>query len=220
MLTRWFSRLSGHHRGAASALARRLQAYPAFAAPHTGPASRWTAAQAQENLQYLLDQREPRLAAIAALLADDGIDIRPALAGGDAAPLFAALHAWALAHWLALRPARFDHAAWLASTRTGGDIVYSMLMDLALLLGELIVRRRGTLRWGVDRNEDNARDRMASWQRAVLLAPRVGLAPEAIDVEAIVVARMRNIDSPSEALVDHWAQVFAESVSGAYERVY
>lgn len=35
-----------------------------------------------------------------------------------------------------------------------------------------------------------------------------------IDVEAIVVARMRNIDSPAEALVDHWAQVFTESVAG------
>jgi hypothetical protein len=216
----WLDRFLGKGR-AESRLAQQLQSYPAYAAPHVGPPSGWTLEQAQLNLQYLLDHREQRLAAIGALLQREGIDVQPALAGGDAAPLLSALQRWALEQWLSIRrPDLISRDAWLRTTRAGDDIAYSMLMDLAILLGELIVRRRPSIRWGLDLDEVNGRDGMVTFLRPVLLAPRQGLAPEPLDVEAIVVGRLRNIDSPTEALVDNWAQVVNDAVSGAYERVY
>jgi hypothetical protein len=216
----WFDGLR-RKRSAVSRLAQQLQSYPAYAAPHAGPPSGWTLEQAQRNLQYLLDHLEQRLAAIGSLLRCEGIDVQPALAGGDAAPLLLALQRWALEQWPSIRrPHLTSRDAWLRSTRAGDDIAYSMLMDLAILLGELIVRRRPTIGWGLDLDEVNGRDGMVSFLRPVLLAPRHGLAPEPLDVEAIVVGRLRNIESPSEALVDNWAQVVHDAVSGAYERVY
>ena len=164
-------------------------------APCRAPGS-WTLEQAQRNLQYLLDQREQRLAAIGALLQGEAIDVQPVLAGGDAAPLLSALQRWALEQWPSIRRPHFSSRdTWLRSTRAGEDIAYSMLMDLAILLGELIVRRRPTIQWGLDLDEVNGRDGMVTFRRPVLLAPRQGLAPEPLDVEAIVVGRLRNIDS-------------------------
>jgi hypothetical protein len=216
----WLDSVLGKRR-AESRLAQQLLSYPAYAAPHAGPPSGWTREQAQDNLQYLLDHREQRLAAIGALLQREGIDVQPALAGGDAAPLLAALQRWALEQWPRIRRPQFtSRDAWLRSTRAGDDIAYSMLMDLAILVGELIVRRRPSIQWGLDLDEVNGRDGMVTFMRPVLLAPRQGLAPEPLDVEAIVVGRLRNIDSPTEALVDNWAQLFNQAVSGAYERVH
>jgi hypothetical protein len=216
----WLDSVLGKRR-AESRLARRLRSYPAYTAPHAGPPSGWTREQAQDNLQYLLDHRDQRLATLSALLQHEGIQVQPALAGGDAAALLAALQRWALEQWPLIRKPHLTHRdAWLRSTRAGDDIAYSMLMDLAILLGELIVRRRPSIHWGLDLDEINGRDGMVSFMRPVLLAPRPGLAPEPLDVEAIVVGRLRNIDSPTEALVDNWAQLFNQAVSGAYERVH
>jgi hypothetical protein len=216
----WLDGFRGRRR-VESRLAQRLLSYPAYAAPHAGPPSRWTREQAQRNLQYLLDHREQRLAAIGVLLQREGIDVQPALAGGDTAPLLSAVQRWALEHWPSIRrPDLISRDAWLRTTRDGGDIAHSMLMDLAILLGELIVRRRPSFHWGLDLDEVNGRDGMISFLRPVLLAPRQGLAPVPLDVEAIVFGRLRNIDSPTEALVDNWAQVVNDAVSGAYERVH
>ena len=216
----WLDGLLGKRR-TESRLAQQLRSYPAYAAPHAGPPSGWTLEQAQHNLRYLLEQREQRLATIGALLQHEGVDVQPALAGANAAPLLAALHRWALEQWPSIRrPQLVSRDAWLRSTRAGDDIAYSMLMDVAILLGELIVRRRPTIGWGLDLDEVNGRDGMVSYLRPVLLAPRQGLAPEPLDLEAIVVGRLRNIDSPAEALVDNWAQVVSDAASGAYERVH
>lgn len=218
----WLSRLfaSSHVAPAGGLLARQLADYPPYRAPHPGPASAWSASQAADNLVHFMQQREQRLAALHTLLAAHGIDFAPVLNRGDCGPLLAALHQWTLNTWPGLRgPARPERQAWLASSRCGPQIVHALLLDLAILLGELVLRRRPTVHWGIDDSDSSRDDDMSSWQRVVLLVDRQALArePMVLDVEALVFGRWLRIDSPTERLVDDWAGLVQDAVAGRYE---
>jgi hypothetical protein len=217
----WLDRLTRTRpdRGGVS-LARQLRDYPAYAAPHAGPAATLTPPDAQRNLEYLLAQRDARLLALGNLLAPWGIDIAAPLAGADPRPLLDALHRWAGEQWPALHePALATRERWLRSSRGGAEIVYSMLMDLAILLGELIVRRRATYRWAIDLDEVNGRDAMTSYLRPVLEVPRSGDMPSPVilDVEEIVVSRYLRPNDPGLKLMNLWARLVGEAVAGAHE---
>jgi hypothetical protein len=217
----WLDRLTrtDHDHGGLS-LARQLRDYPAYAAPHPGPAATLTPADAQRNLEHLLAHRDARLLTLGALLAPWDIDIAAPLAGADPKPLLDALHRWAGAQWPALHdPAVATRERWLRSSRGGAEIVYSMLMDIALLLGELIVRRRASYRWAIDLDEVNGRDAMTSYLRPVLEVPRSGDMPSPVilDVEEIVVSRYLRPNDPGMKLMNLWARVVGEAVGGAHE---
>lgn len=157
------------------------------------------------------------------LLAAEDIEAKPALDGGDWRPLVDALHRWANARWPALHdPNIATEAAWLRSTRCDGEIVYSMLMDVALLLGELIVRRHPAYRWDLDLDEVNGRGGMRSYLRPVLQLPAYGAMPSAVvlDLEDIVVNRYLHPEHKSNQLLNEWARVVEDAVSGGYEAAW
>lgn len=215
----WFERFLG--AGRASPLAQRLHGYPPFEQPHAGPPDRWTLAQAQQNLESLLMQRERRLQLLDQLLATQHIDIQPALLGGEYHALLRALHHWAEAQWPALYDRRsIARARAFSSDRRGPDIVYSMLMDVALLLGELVVRRRPSFRWALDLDEQNGRDGMATYRRPVLVSHREGARPlqVEIDLESIVLGWFAQLGTGSPVLAVDWLRVVDDAVSGACER--
>jgi hypothetical protein len=204
----------------ATPLSRRLLDYPPYLAPHPGPGERLTVQQAQRNLEYLLAEREARLQALGGLLRGYGIDIAPALAGADPRPLLDPLHEWANEHWPGLgQPRRHTLSSWLSSSRQGEDIAYSMLMDVAILLGELIRRRRPSYQWAIDLDEANGRDGMPSYRRPVLQVPQGGAmpAPVVLDLEDIVVGRYLQPDDPTQRLLNGWARLVEQAVSGAHE---
>ncbi|MFL6699538.1 MAG: hypothetical protein ACJ8GJ_20415 [Vitreoscilla sp.] len=215
----WLSRLT-RPRATPNDLARRLADYPPYRAPHAGPPKRWSPAQAHENLQHLLAHLDERLAALASLLRDQGIDPAPALAGGDPLPLIDQLHDWAGATWPALhRPEQGTLAHWLASTREGTDIAFSMVLDTALLLGELI--RRGDSRWvwAIDEDARNRRDGMVSAMRPVLMlrSAAPGLPDVLIDLEDEVVAKYRKPDMTYP--INPWRRTVSDALAGRYDPV-
>jgi hypothetical protein len=203
-----------------ASLAQRLKAYPAFNAPHAGPATEWTQAQAEANLAYLVAHRDERLQALGGLLAVYGIDPAPALEGRDPGPLLDALHAWAKENWPALHdPKLATRERWQRTSRRGDEIVYALLMDVAILLGELIVRQRPDFRWALDVDDENARDGMTSYHRPVLIAHRQGDGGQVeLDIEEIVVSRYLQPRNPALVLLNGWKQVVTDAVTGAYER--
>ena len=215
----WLSRLT--RPGAApNELARRLADYPAYRAPHVGPPKRWSPAQARENLQHLLAHRDERLAALAGLLRAEGIDVAPALAGADPLPLVDRLHDWAGATWPALRrPEQATLAHWLASTRDGADIAFSMVLDTALLLGELIRRHDSRWIWALDEEPGNRRDGMVSAMRPVLMLR--GTAPDLpdvpIDLEDEVVGKYRKPDMAYPT--NPWRATVSDAIAGRYDPV-
>ena len=213
----WFARLT--RAGAApNELARRLADYPPYRAPHVGPARRWSPAQAQENLQHLLAHLDERLVALAGLLRADGIDPAPALAGADPLPFVDRLYDWAGATWQALRrPEQGTLAHWLASTRDGTDIAFSMVLDTALLLGELIRRHDPRWIWALDEDASNRRDGMVSAMRPVLmLRSDIPDVPDALlDLEDEVVGKYRKPDMTYPT--NPWRETVADALAGRYD---
>ncbi len=221
-----FDRLSRALRRAkpepvAPTLAGRLASYPPYDAPHVGWGRAITLAQAEENLAHLKTVLPQRLAVVGQLLHDDaGIDIEPALAAPmEQGPVLAGvLNRWAGERWPALHARRFALDHWLASARAGVDIAYSLALDVALLLGELIVRGNPAWRWNIDRDKKNLREGMASARRLVLLADPVGGEswPFVLDVEDVVVNRLLTIDHLNETLtrMDNWRRMVEDSLRG------
>jgi len=236
----WLTRKTDGAEG--QALLRRLRdSYPVYAAPHPyrRDGQMLSLDQAQANLDYLLAMRPERLRIVAECLrAEAGVDARAALAGADPGPLLAGLHGWAQQALPALRRAASGLArpeVWLASERRGPEIVYSLLMDLALLLAELILLSRPAFQWALDLDEGNLLDGMDSPRRPLLQwAPMLGATgatgatgsataaapPVQIDIESIVVGRFFHPETAEYTVMDGWAVLVKDASSGAYERVF
>lgn len=215
----WLSRLV-RPRAAPNDLARRLADYPPYRAPHVGPPRRLTPEQSRENLQHLLAHLDERLAAIAGLLREQGLDPAPALAGADPLAFVDRLYDWAGATWPALRrPEQATLAHWLASTRDGADIAFSLVLDTALLLGELIRRHDPRWIWALDEDSRNRRDDMVSAMRPVLMLR--GAAPDLpdvpIDIEDEVVGKFRKPDMSYP--INPWRATLSDALAGRYDPV-
>jgi len=222
-------RLLRKPNAASSDLRQRLQMYPPYQASYPGFGSGLTLQQAEENLAYFKDVLPIRLERLGALLMETaGIDIATALdaPSAHAAALTEALDGWARREWPALRaPQLVEYQRQHTTTRAGDDIVYSLLMDVAILFGEVICRANAVWRWGLDLDPDNLRDGMASARRVVLLADPVGAAahPFLVDVEGIVVGRFQQptnvgwgvgADGASLRALNPWHRMVTEAIRG------
>ena len=214
--------LAGKPASTGPSLAQRLPDYPPYQAPHVGWGKGISVAAAHENLAYFRAVLPQRLAHVGALvMTDAGIDIAPALAaprelGPD---LATQLNAWAGRRWPALHEARLGNTgAWLDSPRQGPDIVWSMVMDVAIVLGELICRANTDWRWDLDLSAENLKDKMASARRVVLLADAVGTMPWPFvdDVEGAVARRLIQIDRANDRVthMDPWRRLVDEGQRG------
>lgn len=216
----WLNRWIGKPT-AASPLELRLRSYPPYEAPFVGYGMQLTVVQAEANLAYFERVLPQRLHCIAALLRDEAdIDVDAALAfpSERAGPLTDSLHRWASAQWPALHAAHPGRTlrSWLASPRAGHDIVFSMLLDVAVLLGEVVRRGNAEWRWGLDLDAGNLRDDMVSARRVLLLAPPVGemKSPFVIDVEDVVVHRFLHPSDPGQQLLNPWRRLVEEGIRG------
>lgn len=141
-----------------SLLARRLADYPAFPVPFPGAPASITDEQAQANLGALLTQRERRLDVLGGLLGDFDLDFPAAFAEQSPTVVLDLLDKWALDEWADVPGASAvaNFSRWQKSTREGPDIVYSMLMDVGIAMGETLIRCKPGLAWGIDLSIRNA----------------------------------------------------------------
>ncbi|HEY2464521.1 MAG TPA: hypothetical protein VGI32_10710 [Steroidobacteraceae bacterium] len=182
-------------------LAGLLESYPAYVAPFPGDPAKITEEQARANLDALLAQKQARLALIRAVLARFDIDFDAGLAAIEPDSFFKQIDRWAVATWpdiggndgqerlqhelrwlvrQRLRsafPAVADQELislkrWRSSDRAGADIFYSLLLDLSLALGEVAMRRRPEIYWGLDLTI-RAEDDRAEYHVPVLRGVRV-----------------------------------------------
>jgi hypothetical protein len=220
----WLGRLTRQRRPQRDdGLRERLRAYPPYAAPHAGPPAALTNEQAQQNLAYLLNQREHRMSVLATWMDGEAIDIRPALNGADPMSLLYELHHWANAHWPALHDPKIATVqAWLRSRRSHGEIVYSLLMDIAVLLGELISRRHAGYRWSLDLDATSGRNAARSHRRPVMRLVARGAMPSTVvlDLEDLVVDRYLHPDYVTHRMLNDWATVVGDAMSGGYETAW
>ena len=217
-----FKRLSSLLKPEPGPLALRLRSYPPFERPHPGYGQGLSEAQALANLAHVHAVCAQRLALIGPLLQQEaGVDLPAALAApaAQAPAVAAALQRWAASAWPALQPPAapprpLQH--WLHSTGRGDDIVYSLLADLALALGELVRRGNSAWRWGLDLDPQNLADDMPSARRVVLLADAGPALPHPVvlDVEDVVVARFQRPQDPGQRLLNPFAQLLEQGLRG------
>lgn len=196
-----------------------LSGYPCFELPHPGSGHALTEVQAQQNWAYW--QRvlaERRHAVRNWLLAHQGPDAEALSAVSYAK----ALNAWAKVHWSKL-PAFSSlprHRPWPDCPRGGPFIVYSLLGDLSLSLGEAIRAANGHWHWGLSWDPTDLADGMYSSRRVVLLAELKRPTPETreavLDLEAMVFAAYRFPDAPDFVYRDVWSEAVAEAVAGRH----
>lgn len=162
-LSRWLT-----PRQRSSRLTTLLTGYSAYSIPHPGAARRLKLAQCRDNLRYLLDHREQRLAAFADLLQNFAIDLRAGVAAADPRPLLDSLERWARAEWPGIHIDGIgDPRRWADSDKAGADIALSMLMDTAIVLGEIVLRRRADFAWQLDLDPNDKQ--MPSYRRVVVM---------------------------------------------------
>lgn len=214
LIQRW---LAGTHTAAWD-----LSDYPVYTLPNPGSGAALHEDQALQNLAYFqntLDQRQRMLRDW--LIAHYGPDPR-ALQGAAYAK---ALKTWALAHWTQLPAfARLPrHKPWPDCERSGPFIVYSLLGDLAVSLGEAIRHANPDWHWGLNLDTIDLADDMATARRVVLLADLRHPTPETseavLDLEAILFAAHRFPTSTDFVYLDTWSEVVADAIAGSYHHI-
>lgn len=145
-----------------------------------------------------------------------------------------ALREWSLRTWPGLvEPTLVTFDVWFAANRAVAQIVYSLLMDLAIAFGEMLVARRPECAWSVDLDPERGEDGEISWKRCVVARPRGGKLPVPIvfDFEYIVVGtffsaypkfrtdRAEHVQRLAVSL-PNLARAFGEAVAGDHERYW
>ena len=178
-----------------------LAHYPAHVPPHRGLGGHITPEQAQHNLDWFRRSVPERLHALRALATDTGLALpadlqRPVASLDEAKELVARLIAWTRACWpdRPYRPEHLSDSHWAMSARTGDDAIFSVVLDVATLLGQVAMTGRSEWRWGLDMaRASRGPQPMFSARRVVLFTPPLGeqRAPCMMDMEALVLERYR-----------------------------
>lgn len=204
-------------RTATPPLAPLLPSYPPFDLPYPfAPSGTAAAQQAEANLAHLLSQRPARLAALAALLKPYELDLPAGLEAADPQPLLNGLHAWSSAAWRPLcTPALVDATQWRRSRwDRSAPALYSVMADVGLVLGELLMRQRPDYAWGLDL--DPARRDQDTWRRPLLqrLAGQTHAdVAEQLDVLALAFHQAWTLATQGELPWNTWAEAVRRRVA-------
>ncbi len=155
----------GRHPGR---LLELLVDYPPYLTPFPGEPRALSLTQCEENLRYLLEVRPQRLQIAANLLRQFDIDLSAGLSADDPRGFLESLDVWARTQWPAAYGTAFsaDRRVWLPCPKRGEHIVLAMLMDIAIVLGEVLTRKRPDYLWRLDLAPENCD--MDSYRRVVM----------------------------------------------------
>ncbi len=200
-------------------LAARLKEYPPYEIPHPGPPKALSEREANENLEFFLDQRTGRIDALDTLLREDGIALKDSLASGTVSPLVDQLHQWADSTWPgAIAAERRDRDVWQCTHYRGEDILYAVALDTSVALGELVRFHQPRFEWAIDRLPDNVADGMPSVNRVVLISPSP-IVPSSwtlLDWEAVVAGVVFQPGQDRWRVVNDWKYMVTNAMEGRY----
>lgn len=218
MRANWLRILTGRALRDSSKL---LEGYPPYAIPFSGRPRDLTLDQAQANLNYLVANKSKRFIVLGELLSRFNIDVEEGLKASDSVPVLDSLHEWTRLEFPKLyRPELAIRDVWLVSSREGREIVFSLLMDLALFLAEIVILRRKAYTWSLDLDPANDADGMITFKRPVVQIPKGGPFPAPImfDFESIVFGHYHDVPSPMFGRFNELARPVLDALSGAHER--
>ena len=172
-----------------SELARLLEGYEPYRRPFPGSSNQITLEQAQANLAYLLSNSTHRVTVLGQLMRYWKIDVHNT---AEIEPLLDSMDLWAEREWPSIFERRLsDRATWHRSSRDGRDIVFSLLMDVSIFLGGLIIERAPSCSWALDLSRDSEESSMESFKRPIVLIENASFEDPLVilDFEAIVFGR-------------------------------
>lgn len=135
--------------GRLARLAGRLANYPAWHMPHLGtngaypdvPAPRLTEAEHRANLHAYIAAMPERVAVLRALLGEFGLEADRAYDEAGRADFIRQLHLWLLQELPAtFRADLAQFPVWEPSDRSGPQIVFSLLGDIAMLFADVLLK--------------------------------------------------------------------------------
>ena len=193
--------------------------YIPFVAPHCGDHNGYSDEQAAENLSYFLEHKQDRLNQLCKLLTPFSINLHKTLRKGDYRPLVKSLYQWSRDHWpTAIKHELATREVWRNSNRQGDQILYSVALDVGIILGEIIINRKPSYSWGLDLDRQNIDDQMPTARRIVLLAASQIHSDKTvlIDCEVVSASIIFNT-SPTYSVMNVWLNVVNDAVSGLTE---
>jgi hypothetical protein len=148
----WLRRSAFRRSHFSPRLDKLLQKYPPYKRPFAdAPLCGMSTAQAQANLLHLKKSVSHRLRLLKELLQAFGIQLPDDLSAHDPRPLLGHLHEWSCQHWPRIFERRLANVArWRTSKLGPGDAAYSLLADMGLLLGEIIIQRCPEFMWALN----------------------------------------------------------------------
>lgn len=203
-----------------------LAAYPTHAPPHKGYGHQLTPDQAQQNLDWFRDSLPQRLTSLRALLAGTGLLLRDEDLSPDtldaALDLVRRLIDWTRACWpgAPYQPRHLSEADWLASDRQGDDAIFSVVLDVATLMGQWVMAGRPEWRWGLDMSRASlGHQPMLTARRVVLTTPLLGTqrVPCMMDMEVLVLERYlkpRDLHFNGALADDPWMEYVRDGYTG------
>ena len=203
------------------ALLQRLQSYPAIQLPHTGEAIELKPDAVDENFTYWQRILPERLILIRGLLSEYGINWPQELDTCEYNELLTQTREWARKHWPVLATLVKSDAItrWQEQQKSADCIVFTLVSDVSLLLGELIIAKRPSFKWGIDTDEKNRDDAMGSVNNLVLLSHWASNPNTQVEIfiEGTVVVSVLHPNDSSERLLNNWLYLVDNAISGGYE---
>lgn len=199
-------------------LSEQLRSYPPFTPLHLG--AKLSTAQADANLAQLVEAVPERLKIISALLAQEKLDPRDALAQNDPRPFLSALWNWGRPRWSTAPQPWRGVRSWRESQRGGEDILLSLLSDTGVLLGEIIRGFRPEYHWAMVEGRE---ERNMSYYRQPVLkidAPRPDCKPsyQVFDLIDVVIYTGTQPQGPADAAYgNETLSLVSDCVLGAHE---
>ena len=189
--------------------------YPVYAAPHVGMPWELTDDQAKENFDYLLQNKQFRIEALANLLTKFDIDLQAGLSAESPDQLLIELHNWSGEYWHQLPKSkamanlsmqRDKDSHWFNSDCSGDDLIYSVITDTGIALGEQLIRQMPSAYWSLVLDKEDVADKMLFAQRHLVLIPRNdGLTRHSrSDVILLAMDRYASIDSFDHKYANPW----------------
>jgi hypothetical protein len=225
MLRNLFRKLSNMDGGPprkSSRLSERLADYPGWHAPHLGTNGAYPGSSAHQldeqalraNLRSYVSAMPKRIEVLAQLLGELGLNLGDAYDETGREPFIRSLHLMLLSELPSTyRPELRDFHAWESSDRTGTQIVYSLLGDIAMLFADVLLKAKPGCFLGM--NLDPADREMTSYGRPCMLGLSDSLfpgTPMILDFEEEMFGVYRRMDHPQTKFAK--AETVAEGVSG------
>ena len=149
-------------------LAKLLDHYPKCHPPHKSKPCDLSLDQARENHAFLMDSLPRRIECIQTLLAEFSLQLDHETLSKDA---IVTLDAWAYQYWGAVYSKKLylDISFGYPFNFQGRDLaVRSMILDVALLIGEIYIAKSVKAKWELDETGSDSHEQSTTYHRTVM----------------------------------------------------